>query len=82
MKSGVHCQKISQTTTTDLNSQTVSFNMPSEPSMIDETKQETEKKGLGLSKMAVETIAGTIAGIAATIVSHPLDTVKIRFQVS
>lgn len=34
----------------------------------------------GLSDPAVETISGFNAGLAATLVAHPLDVVKTRLQ--
>ena len=77
MKSGVHHQKVSQASNSDLSPQTVSPDMPKDAFVLSKTDQETKKKGLGLSRMTIETLGGTAGGIAATIVSHPLDTVKV-----
>ena len=41
-----------------------------------------ERERLNLSKGTVDMLAGSCAGLVATFVSHPLDTVKVRFQVS
>lgn len=38
----------------------------------------TEQKAL--PKPLIETIAGFVAGIASTLVAHPLDLVKTRLQ--
>ena len=34
----------------------------------------------GLSPVTIDIIAGICAGLTATFVAHPLDTVKVRFQ--
>ena len=36
----------------------------------------------GISKVQIDFISGTCAGILATFVAHPLDTVKVRFQIA
>lgn len=41
-----------------------------------------DRKKLALSKTTVDMLSGSCAGIVGTFVSHPLDTVKVRFQVS
>ena len=33
----------------------------------------------GISKVQIDMISGICAGILATLVAHPLDTVKVRF---
>ena len=33
----------------------------------------------GLSPVTIDIVAGLCAGITATFVAHPLDTVKVRF---
>ena len=38
--------------------------------------------GIKLSDWAIDMISGSSAGICATFVAHPLDTVKVRFQIS
>ena len=34
----------------------------------------------GLSPVTIDIVSGICAGITATFVAHPLDTVKVRFQ--
>ena len=41
-----------------------------------------EKRRLNLAQSTVDMLSGVCAGIVATFVAHPLDTVKVRFQVS
>ena len=42
----------------------------------------SSNKKLNLSKSTVDMLSGSVAGIVATFVVHPLDTVKVRFQIS
>ena len=42
----------------------------------------SSNKKLNLSKSTVDMLSGSVAGIVATFVAHPLDTVKVRFQIS
>ena len=42
----------------------------------------SSNKKLNLSKTTVDMLSGSVAGIVATFVAHPLDTVKVRFQIS
>ena len=39
-------------------------------------------KPFALSEPKIDMIAGTCAGFVSTIVAHPLDTVKVRFQLA
>ena len=39
----------------------------------------SSNKKLNLSKTTVDMLSGSVAGIVATFVAHPLDTVKVRF---
>ena len=41
-----------------------------------------EKKRLNFSKTSVDLISGSCAGVISTLIAHPLDTVKVRFQLS
>lgn len=47
-----------------------------------EPKTEATPSLFKLSPTAIDLIAGSCAGMCATFVSHPLDTVKIRYQTS
>ena len=51
------------------------------PVVMDQ-KSLMERKSLNLSKSTIDMLSGSCAGLVATFVSHPLDTVKVRFQVS
>ena len=42
----------------------------------------SSNKKLNLSKSTVDMLSGSVAGIVSTFVAHPLDTVKVRFQIS
>lgn len=44
--------------------------------------QNPVSKKLALSKTTVDMMSGSAAGIVGAFMSHPLDTVKVRFQVS
>ena len=37
---------------------------------------------LNLSNTTVDMLSGALTGVIATFVAHPLDTVKVRFQIS
>ena len=49
--------------------------------MHESTSSDTTKKPR-LSKTAIDMVSGSAAGIVGTFISHPLDTVKVRYQVS
>jgi hypothetical protein len=40
------------------------------------------KKGQRLSNAKIDTIAGAVAGMVSNFISHPLDTIKTRIQIS
>lgn len=41
-----------------------------------------ENKKISLSKTSVDFISGAFAGMVSTFIAHPLDTVKVRFQLA
>ena len=67
---------IAQTTATTTS--TLQQNLSPTPSLA----SMSSNKKLDLSKSTVDMLSGSVAGIVATFVAHPLDTVKVRFQIS
>jgi Mitochondrial carrier protein len=45
------------------------------------THNDDEKQHIRLSHVQIDVISGICAGIVSNIVSHPLDTVKVRMQI-
>ena len=64
----------------DHDRQTTSLSMSKTPITHAYINTET-RRTFSLSRMTSETVAGVCAGIVSTYVGHPLDTIKVRFQV-
>ena len=60
-------------------SSTLQQNLSPAPTLASMSSSNTK---LNLSKTTVDMLSGSVAGIVATFVAHPLDTVKVRFQIS
>ena len=82
----------SAVTTSKTDFLTTSLAQPSTPNLMQSSSTALKNKVSGQSKPeasrlklsagTIDMIAGSCAGIIGTFVSHPLDTVKVRFQTS